>query len=195
MLIVTKNRELNFKQFPELSVEIKYLQYELSEWSNFISVFKLFLDSNQDALLIDLSQNKSIDSSVAGLKTVEYFDCFDASKNTFSLGRNWIKLTHGIKLQIFSLSCRMRFILGVGFLSTRIAKTAFRAKAIQGIANSIGASKGVRVNFISKNPTSLIFSRRAASYLVHFNKSNTIDVDSVFQSILRSSNLSFGSLL
>ena len=48
--------------------------------------------------------------------------------------------------------------------------------------------------FISKNLTTVIFSRRAASYFVAFNTDNTIDAASVFRSTLRSSNLSFGAL-
>ena len=95
----------------------------------------------------------------------------------------------------FNLLFGLRFFLIDGFLSTRIARTVVRAKAIQWISDLVGAPEGVRVNYLSKNFTALIFSRMAASYLVTFNTEDMLDVDSVLRSVLRSSNLSFGALL
>ena len=194
MIFVTSKVNLDLSKFSGAQVEFIYLESEPTEWTDFISVFQVFLSSSQDTLLLDFSQNKSFDASVVRFKTVEYFDCFDVSPRSFSLSRGWIKLVHVIKLVIFNMLFRLRFFLIGDVSSTRIGKAVIRAKAIQVISNLVGAPEGVRVNFISKNSTTLIFSRRAANYLVNFNTDNTISLDSVFCSVLRSSNLSFGAL-
>ena len=186
---------MNLREFTEAQVEIIYLDSEPTEWTNFIAIFEVFLSSSDDALLLYTSPKKLADASIARFKTVEYFDCFDVSPQKFNLSRFWIKLIHALKLMAFNLLFGLRFFLIDGFLSTRIARTVVRAKAIQWISDLVGAPEGVRVNYLSKNFTALIFSRMAASYLVTFNTEDMLDVDSVLRSVLRSSNLSFGALL
>jgi hypothetical protein len=194
MIIATSRSNLDLRGFTGAKVEIIYLESEPTEWTDIIPIFEVFLSSSDDTLLLDTSRKKSFKASVARYKTVEYFDCFDVSHQSFSLSRFWIKSVHALKLIIFNLLFGLRFFLIDGFLSTRVAKIVIRAKAIQRISNLVGAPEGIRVNYISKNLTTLIFSRKAASYFVDFNTDNIIDVDSVLRSTLRSSNLSFGAL-
>ena len=194
MIIATSKTNLDLGEFSRAQVEIIYLESVPEAWTDFISVFQIFLSSTEDALLLDFSLNNSLEDSVTRFKTVEYFDCFDISPPPFNLRRGYIKLVHVIKLMIFNLLFRLRFLAIDSVFYTRMAKSVIRARAIQEISNLVGAPKGVRVNFISKNLTTVIFSRRAASYFVAFNTDNTIDAASVFRSTLRSSNLSFGAL-
>jgi hypothetical protein len=194
MIIATNGERPNLKEFAGVNIQVIYLESVPKEWTDFITIFELFLKSCDSTLLIHTCRNKPIDESVFRLNTIEYFDCFDISSQHLSLVRYSIKWIYAIKIMMFNLLFGLRFFLIEGFLSTRIAKTAIRAKAIQRISEFVGAPGGVRVNYLSKNPKALIFSRRAASYLIDFNSENIIDVDSVLRSVLRSSNLSFGAL-
>ena len=194
-MIIATNREIpNPKEFAGVNIQVIYLESAPKEWTDFITIFELFLKSSDSTLLIHTCRNEPIDESVFRLKTIEYFDCFDISSQHLSLVRYSRKWIHVFKIIVFNLIFGLKFFLIEGFLSTRIAKTVIRAKAIQRISELVGVPRGVRVNYLSKNPKALIFSRRAATYLIAFNSENIIDVDSVLRSVLRSSNLSYGAL-
>jgi len=195
MIIVSRTGNLKFEEWPEFRSHIVSLESKLGEWTDYISILKIFLDSTEANLLIHTSQNRCLTPMITKIENAEYFDCLDVSCQSFNLARSWFRLSYKAKILLFNFFFRVSPIKPENFASTRMARALIRAKAIQEISNSIGAPSGVRVNFLTKEPTALILSRSAASCLIKFNVDNTIPVNSVFKSVLRSSNLSFGALL
>lgn len=195
MIIVSRNVNWKLPESTEFRSQFVYLESKLSEWTDYISILKIFLDSPETTLLIHTSPNQSLASSITKIESAEYFDCLDVSWCSFSLSRIWFKLNFKVRIFLFNLFFSFSPSRLTNFSTKRIVRALIRAKAIQRISKSIGAPGGVRVNFLTKEPSTLILSRSAAICLVKFNVHNTIPVNSVFTSVLRSSNLSFGALL
>lgn len=164
-------------------------------WSHFRDIFQEFLETEYEQLIV-IWEIDAIDlHHTTNLESFKFFDCFDVTAQRIRPSALIRKFKYSIKLLLPSTPLKsLNQLMRSQFLK-RIIYTNARAKAISFIAKEISAGKQIRTNWLSPKPAGIIFSRKAASTLIEFNHHDLISSERVLRSVLRSSNLSFGSFL
>jgi len=179
--------ETQFQILPRKSLPIK--------WSQFRELFQIFLESEHNQLLVVFELEAIKLNEVSRLEPIKFFDCFDVTAHRNGLFVLLRRSKFFIKLWLPTTPLKsINNVVGSKFL-TRIIYTNARAKAISCVAKDISSEKQIRTNWLSSTPAGIIFSRKAASTLIEFNQIDLISTERVLKSVLRSSNLSFGSFL
>lgn len=181
----------SFKQIDPQNSEPETFLFD-DKWSNLVKIFEYFIQSDEEMLCVVFNDSLIKKFDFETFKPNKFFNVFDISQTTkFAILKFWfIKFILRIIIaQIYQISPLKNF------MSRRLKRIATRQLALIQISKIIGISCKIIPNVITQNYAGFIFDRKAASVLSKFNQNDLISIQNVFQSVLRSSNLSFGSFL
>lgn len=191
-------REVEIPQMEgEMGIDFQILPTKFlpANWTHFRELFQRFLETEDEQLLVVWELDAIDLNHVSTLESFKFFDCFDVTEHRNRPLVLVRRIKYFIKLALPSTILKSLNKLVRSRFLKRIIYTNARAKAVSYVANEISTGKLVRTNWLSPKPAGIIFSRKAAYTLIEFNHHDLISTERVLRSVLRSSNLSFGSFL
>jgi hypothetical protein len=196
MIVVTRQKDISQlkTQMPSNFEIISWDDFSM-DWKQYRSIFRLFLNSDHEELLVISEPNRINLQEVSSLKATNFFDCFDVTlrQKFLPINPQRFKFLLRLWMPVKFLNYLNNF-LNNQFLM-RLIDANTRARAISYVAKEISTHRNVRTNWLSHNPAGIIYSRKAASTLSEFNISNLLSPERVLISVLRSSNLACGAFL